>query len=147
MTNFPFSDNGFSAAFDAIQEHMDRVLRGAGVPAALRATPQAHFPPVNVGVSGDSIEVVAFVPGVEPDTLNVSIEKRLLTISGERQAPQLPDNARYYARERFEGRYTRVVELPADADPDDVQARYTDGCLSISIKRKEASKPRLVTVQ
>jgi HSP20 family protein len=40
-----------------------------------------------------------------------------------------------------------VVELPADADPDDVQARYTDGCLAISIKRKEASKPRLVTVQ
>ena len=66
MTNFPFSDSGFSAAFDAIQEHMDRVLRGAGAPAALRATPQAHFPPVNVGVSADSIEVVAFVPGVEP---------------------------------------------------------------------------------
>lgn len=147
MSNFPFNDSGLAAAFDAIQEHMGRVLRGAGVPAALRATPQAYFPPVNVGVSGDSIEVVAFVPGMEPDALNVSIEKRLLTISGERKAPELPENARYYARERAEGRYTRVIELPADADPDNVQARYTDGCLAISIKRKESAKPRVVTVQ
>ena len=147
MSNFPFNDSSFAAAFDAIQEHMGRVLRGAGVPAALRATPQAYFPPVNVGVSGDSIEVVAFVPGMEPDALNVSIEKGLLTISGERKAPELPENARYYARERAEGRYTRVIELPADADPDNVQARYTDGCLAISIKRKESARPRVVTVQ
>ncbi|KRC73326.1 heat-shock protein Hsp20 [Achromobacter sp. Root83] len=147
MSNVSFSDSGLAAAFDAIQEHMNHALRGAGVPATLRATPRAYFPPVNVGVSSDSIEVVAFVPGMEPDALNVSIEKRLLTISGERKAPELPENARYYARERAEGRYTRVVELPADADPDNVQARYTDGCLAISIKRKESAKPRVVTVQ
>ncbi|MGH8817156.1 MAG: Hsp20/alpha crystallin family protein [Achromobacter pestifer] len=147
MSNFPFSDSGFASAFDTIQEHMGRVLRGAGLPAALRATPQALFPPVNVGVSGDSIEVVAFVPGMEPDGLNVTLEKRVLTISGERSAPELPENARYYARERAHGRYVRVIELPADVDPEHVQARYADGCLAISIKRKESSKPRVVTVQ
>jgi len=147
MSNFPFNDSGFASAFDAIQEHMDRVLRNAGVPAALRATPQAYFPPVNVGVSGDSIEVVAFVPGMEPEGLNVSIEKSLLTISGERKPQALPEGARYYARERTQGRYTRIIELPADADPDNVQARYTDGCLAISIKRRESAKPRTVTVQ
>ena len=103
--------------------------------------------PVNVGVSGDSIEVVAFIPGVDPEGLNVSIEKSLLTISGERKPQDLPEGARYYARERTQGRYTRVIELPADADPDNVQARYTDGCLAISIKRKESAKPRTVTVQ
>jgi HSP20 family protein len=147
MSNFPFSDSGFASAFDAIQEHMGRVLRSAGVPAALRATPQALFPPVNVGVSGDSVEVVAFVPGMQPDDLNVTLEKRVLTISGERTQPALPENARYYARERAVGRYTRVIELPADVDPDQVQARYTDGCLAISIKRKESSKPRVVPVE
>ncbi|CAO3987610.1 Hsp20/alpha crystallin family protein [Achromobacter mucicolens] len=147
MSNFPFNDSGFASAFDAIQEHMGRVLRGAGVPAALRATPQGYFPPVNVGVSGDSIEVVAFISGVDPEGLNVSIEKSLLTISGERKPQDLPEGARYYARERTQGRYTRVIELPADADPDNVQARYTDGCLAISIKRKESAKPRTVTVQ
>mgnify|MGYP006963592841 CR=1 FL=1 len=40
MSNFPFSDSGFASAFDAIQEHMGRVLRSAGLPAALRATPR-----------------------------------------------------------------------------------------------------------
>ncbi|WP_313623563.1 Hsp20/alpha crystallin family protein [Achromobacter sp.] len=147
MSNFPFSDSGFASAFNAIQEHMDRVLRGTAAPAALRAQPQTYFPPVNVGVSPDSIEVVAFVPGMDPEGLNVSIEKGLLTIGGERKAQELPEGGRYYARERAQGRYTRVIELPADADPDNVQARYTDGCLAISVKRKESSKPRIVTVQ
>ncbi|KAG1365945.1 hypothetical protein G6F59_018853 [Rhizopus arrhizus] len=84
---------------------------------------------------------------MQPDDLNVTLEKRVLTISGERTQPALPENARYYARERAVGRYTRVIELPADVDPDQVQARYTDGCLAISIKRKESSQPRVVPVQ
>jgi len=40
-----------------------------------------------------------------------------------------------------------VIELPQNADPDKVQARYTNGCLSISVGKREASKPRAITVQ
>ncbi len=79
--------------------------------------------------------------------MKVSIEKGLLTISGTRSMPPLPDNGRYYARERAEGNFTRVIELPGDVDPDKVEARYIDGCLLISIKKKESSKPRLVAIQ
>ncbi|MCG7193912.1 Hsp20/alpha crystallin family protein [Pseudomonas aeruginosa] len=39
------------------------------------------------------------------------------------------------------------MELPADVDADNVQARYVDGCLLVSIKKKESSKPRLIPVQ
>lgn len=147
MANYPFSDSGFDSLFDAVQEQMDRIFRSAGLPATLRSLPRGRFPPVNIGVSDDAAVVVGFVPGIEPDALKVSIEKGLLTISGTRSMPPLPDNGRYYARERAEGSFTRVIELPGDVDPDKVEARYIDGCLLISIKKKESSKPRLVAIQ
>ncbi|MGV2909625.1 Hsp20/alpha crystallin family protein, partial [Achromobacter sp. AGC25] len=43
--------------------------------------------------------------------------------------------------------FTRVIELPGDVDPDNVEAKYIDGCLLISIKKKESSKPRLIAIQ
>ncbi len=147
MANYPFSDSSVESLFDAVQEQMDRILRGAGLPATLRTVPRGRFPPVNIGVSDDATVVVSFVPGIEPDALKVSMEKGLLTISGTRKAPPLPENARYYARERAQGDFSRVIELPADADPDNVEARYVDGCLLISIKKKESSKPRLIAIQ
>lgn len=99
--------------------------------------------------STNSTEIVAFAPGLQPDKFEVSIDKGLLTISGEREAAQAPDDPefRVYAQERFTGTFRRVVELPQSADPDKVQARYANGCLSISIGKREASKPRAITVQ
>jgi len=150
MANYPFNafnDSGLGSIFDAVQEQMERMLHSAGLPAGLRSLPHGNFPPVNVGVSDDAVVVVTFIPGLEPEALNVSIEKGLLTIGGERKAQALPEGARHYARERTHGAFTRVVELPADVDPDKVQARYVDGCLLITIGKKESSKPRQIAVQ
>ncbi|WP_251864898.1 Hsp20/alpha crystallin family protein [Achromobacter sp. Marseille-Q4962] len=147
MATFPFFDSGIASAFDAMQEQMERLLRGAGPRSTLRGSARAGFPPINVGVCPGSVEVVAFMPGVEPEALKVSIDKGVLTISGERKAEEAPAGATFYARERASGSFTRVVELPQDADPDQVGARYVDGCLRVSIKRKEASQPRVIAVQ
>jgi HSP20 family protein len=92
---------------------------------------------------------VAFAPGLDPSNLNVSNDKGLLTIAGERTTggDQLPEGARQYAQERFTGSFRRVIELPQQADPDKVQARYIVGCLLISVGKRETSKPRAITVQ
>lgn len=89
-----------------------------------------------------------FAPGIKTDQLEVSIDKGLLTISGERAQVQPEGEAeiRPYAQERFFGSFRRVIELPQSADPDKVQARYTNGCLSISVGKREASRPRAITV-
>jgi HSP20 family protein len=57
------------------------------------------------------------------------------------------DDTRTYAQERFAGIFRRAIELPQNADPDKVQARYTNGCLSTTVGRRESSKPRAITVQ
>ena len=133
--------------FDRLQRQMASVF--ADLPASLRAMRSETFPPVNIGSTDDSVEIVAFAPGLDPAAIDVSIDKGLLMISGERKSPgpEAGDETRVYARERFMGAFRRVIELPQHADPDTVNARYVNGCLTISVGRSGASKPRAITVQ
>lgn len=85
--------------------------------------------------------------------IQVSIDKGPLTISGERKPHHVAadndprDDIRKYAQERFVWRFARVIERPQHADPDRLQARYTNGCLSITVGKREASSPRAITVK
>lgn len=132
---------------DRLQRQMTDLF--SGVPSSIRASRFASFPRVNIGATDDSIEIVAFAPGVDPSLFDISIDKGLLTISGERKplGETAGDDGRVYAQERFTGRFRRVVELPQSADPDKVQARYENGCLTVSIGKRESSKPRSVAIQ
>jgi HSP20 family protein len=132
---------------DRLQRQMSSLF--GGYPSSLRSSRTGTFPHINMGSTDDSVEIVAFAPGVDPAKLDISIDKGLLTIAGERSTTQgpLPEGTRQYAKERFSGTFRRVIELPQQADPDKVQARYVDGCLLISVSKREASKPRAITVQ
>ncbi|WP_126224663.1 Hsp20/alpha crystallin family protein [Burkholderia ambifaria] len=146
MSDLYFGADLFSE-FDRLQQQMAQLF--GGFPSSIRASRFGTFPQVNIGATDDSIEIVAFAPGVEAGAFDVSIDKGLLTISGERKSsqPDTDSERRTYAQERFSGMFRRVIELPETADPDKVQARYENGCLSISIGKRESSKPRAITVQ
>jgi HSP20 family protein len=116
-------------------------------PSSIRSTRADAFPALNIGSSEDAIQVVAFAPGIEPASLEVTVDKGTLTISGERKAQAPSDGARTYAKERFSGSFRRVIELPRNADADKVEARYENGLLSITVGKREASKPRAIAIQ
>ncbi|WP_334011012.1 Hsp20/alpha crystallin family protein [Burkholderia cepacia] len=146
MSDLYFGTDLFSE-FDRLQQQMAQLL--GGFPSSIRAGRLGAFPQINIGATDESIEIVAFAPGINAAELDVSIDKGLLTISGERKSTQ-PDTGsetRTYAQERFAGAFRRVIELPDTADPDKVQARYENGCLSISVGRRESSKPRAITIR
>lgn len=147
MSDLYFGTDLFSD-FDRLQRQMAGLF--GGFPSSIRSGRLGAFPEVNIGSTDNSIEIVAFAPGLDPASLDVSVDKGLLTISGERK-PAYPektdDNTRFYAQERFAGAFRRVIELPEHADPDQVTARYTNGCLAISVGKREASKPKAITVQ
>lgn len=105
------------------------------------------FPAMNVGGTAQTVELYAFVPGVDPASLDVQIEKGVLTVSGERKATPLPEQANVHIDERFAGRFRRVVSLPDDVDPNVATANYQDGVLHISLARKAAAQPRRITIQ
>lgn len=132
--------------FNRLQRQIDEVFRGLGSASDIRATARA-FPQINVGATEDAVEIVALAPGVDPKKVDITIERGILTIAGERTRGERGANEAVYAEERFSGPFRRVISLPDDIDPDRVEARYTDGCLRVTIKKLESSKPRSITIQ
>jgi HSP20 family protein len=142
-----YSGTDLFSEFDRLQRQMAGLFNA--FPSSLRASRLGTFPAVNIGATDDSIEIVAFAPGVDAAGLDVSIDKGVLSISGERKPSRqdLGDDTRVYAQERFTGAFRRVIELPQTADPDKLQARYENGCLMVTVGRRESSKPRAISVQ
>jgi HSP20 family protein len=115
---------------------------------------RGSYPALNVGSTDSSVEVYAFAPGLDPATIDVSLDRGVLSIAGEVKS-LLPDGngkagvkerATLHLNERFAGRFRRVVSLPDDVDPGAVQADYRDGVLRVSIARRESAKPRRIAV-
>jgi HSP20 family protein len=137
------------AEFEYFQQHLNRTFPRASFPGNIRATAQREFPAINVGSTTESIEIVVFAPGIDPKTVELSIDKGLLILAGERKSdlPESNDRISVYAQERITGPFRRVVSLPEDADPARVTANYRDGFLRVSIAKRESSKPRRIEVR
>jgi HSP20 family protein len=82
-----YSGTDLFSEFDRLQRQMASLF--GGFPSSIRAGRLGAFPQVNIGATEDSIEIVAFAPGVNAAELDVSIDKGLLTISGERKPAQI----------------------------------------------------------
>lgn len=121
-----------------------------GISPSIRGFTQS-YPAMNVGVTPKSIEIYTFVPGLSPENIEVNIERGVLTISAERKSV-LPESSgenksTVHISERFSGRFRRVVTLPEDADADSVEASYREGVLHITIKRKEVTQARRISIK
>jgi HSP20 family protein len=130
-----------------LQNVLDQVFRPAER-SSIRGLSAASFPVINVGTTPETVEIMALAPGLAPDTLQLTVDRGLLVIAGERRAG-VPDGAEgttIHTQERFAGGFRRVVSLPEDADPGKVDATYRDGILRISIAKRESSRPRRIQV-
>ena len=130
-----------------LQQQLDDLFQTRS-PSNIRPTSRGAFPAVNVGSSPDSIEVLAFAPGVDPKALQITVDRGVLVISGERASESAArgEADTFYAQERFTGAFRRVVSLPEDADPQKVEASLNNGVLHISVAKREASKPRRIEI-
>jgi len=138
-----------SSLFDDVrrlESDIDQLLGRSPHAAGIRAVPRGTFPPINVGATPERVDVYLFAAGVDPKSIDVSIQQNLLTVAGSRKVDVNPD-ADYYRRERFDGEFRRVIALPDDADPDRVEARYRDGVLQVTVRRRQAARPRQIEVQ
>ena len=141
-----FFPRDVAAELDRLQRDMQQTF---DVSPSIRGIARGGFPALNAGGTPQSVEVYAFVPGLDPATLEVNVERGVLTIAGERPSrlPAEDRKTKVHTNERFAGRFRRVVSLPDDIDPDAVVAKYRDGVLHISVKRRESAQPRRITIQ
>ena len=144
--SFPFAGDPFPE-LARLQQHLDEMFQGS-TSTSIRATARGSFPAINVGTSPDSIEVLAFAPGVDPKALQITVDKGLLVIAGERNGDGSHEGGRenVNAQERFAGSFRRVISLPEDADPAKVDAKLRDGLLRVTVAKRESSKPRQIAV-
>jgi len=124
---------------------MDRLHREVNR-ALDRHQAQAEFPPVNVYANADGAMVVAEVPGIAPDGVDISVSGGMLTLRGERKtgAASLGTQSR---AERPYGAFSRTIEMPFQIDSSKVEARCQDGLLEVKLPRAESDKPRKITVR
>lgn len=127
-----------SRDLDSISHDMRGLLNGSPKP-----TSSGHaltlFPKVNVTTEEEAYLVDVSAPGVDKDSIDLSLEGRHLSISGCRRS-DIPDNAKILLNERFQGRFRRVITLPPDADPERVQARSENGLIRIRVERNRANR-------
>ena len=140
---------GLFPALTQLQQHLDELFRMDGSDN-IRALAGHAFPAVNIGSTPDAVEVIAFAPGIDPKALQITIDKGLLVISGERaentENKEREDDVSVYAQERFTGQFRRVISLPEDADPNQVHATCRDGIVRVSVAKRESAKPRQIAV-
>lgn len=132
--------------FRRMEQQLEELFGRGSLLPGIRSVARGTFPPINVGATAEKVDVYLFTPGIDPQSLDVSIQQNLLTVSGERK-DAAQENAKYYRKERYQGEFRRVITLPEDIDQEKVEAKYVDGVLHICVHRREASKPRKIEIQ
>lgn len=110
-------------------------------------TVQSVFPAVNVWQGEEAVAVTAELPGIDPADIDISVRDNVLTIAGERRAPDVPDTARWHRTERRFGKFSRAIRLPFAASDDKVEARMANGVLRLVVGRPEEDKPRKIEIK
>lgn len=129
-----------------LEQQIDELFRGATPwSSGIRSLPSGSFPAVNVGSTDEAVTVYLFAPGIDPKSLDISLQQNILAIGGTRNAAAV-EGATYYRQERPSGQFRRVINLPDDIDPERVEATYRDGVLQIVVKRRESARPRQIKV-
>jgi HSP20 family protein len=141
-----YFDFPWMGELDEVHRQLDRAFGSTGL-SSLRAQRRGSFPALNIGSTDTAVEVVAFLPGVDPSKLELTIDKGVLSLSGERTGAVVDSASQHYAQERFSGRFRRTVELPQNVDASKVDARYTDGCLHITVGKELPSTPKSISIQ
>ena len=101
--------------------------------------------PLDIYETDDTFVVKAFVPGVTPDHLDITMQQNTLAIKAE-QPIEEHGEARYYLRERTGGTWFRSVELPTAVDANSIEARLENGVLWLTLPKAPEARPHKVQV-
>jgi len=124
--------------FTTFDRQFDRLARHAfgQVPAL----------PLDVVRHENGVTLRLDVPGIDPEQLEVTVDRGVLTISGKREEERT-ENDKFYVRERTMGTFTRRLRLSENLNADAVEASYANGVLEVRVPVLEQAKPRKVEVR
>jgi len=106
-------------------------------------------PPVDINEYADRFELYVDLPGVDPKSVEITLDNDVLTLSGERSVVQRAGRTEQMVRQRSErshGRFHRRFILPETVDTERVSAKGRDGVLELTIAKQAKAQPRRITV-
>lgn len=103
-------------------------------------------PALDVHEDKDSFSIRAELPGMKREDIEVTLQDGALVISGERKEEKVGEETTVHRQERYYGKFTRVLTLPAAVSGDKVKAQYKDGILTVTLPKAEEAKPKAITV-
>lgn len=103
-------------------------------------------PAVDIHEEKDNYYIKADLPGVDENNIEVFMDNGILTIKGKREQETKKEGSNYTRIERICGSFHRQFTLPDTADSENIEANYENGVLNLCIPKKEASKPRKISV-
>lgn len=104
------------------------------------------FPQINMTEDAEKFYIRAELPGVKTDDLEMQATAKSLSIAGERKIKTENEGVRYHRRERESGKFSRIITLPMEIEPDRIEAKMQDGVLTIHVPKSAAVKPRQITI-
>jgi HSP20 family protein len=134
---------------DPMRQLLDRLFDGALFPTGndeSSVVTSQWMPLVDIREEADRFVLYADIPGVDPQDIEVQMDKGLLTIKGERRAESTAETERYSRVERVHGSFHRRLALPDSADPEGITASGSNGVLQIVIPKRPESTPRRIQV-
>jgi HSP20 family protein len=143
----PFAD------LDALRQEVDRAFEVFGVGqtpsrrvAFLPGRDARRYPLINLREDRDNFYVEALTPGVDPESISVTVTQNRLTLSGEKGGVGNINLEAFHRNERASGKFGRTVDLPADVDGARIQAQYKNGLLFLTLPKGEKAKPKQISV-
>jgi len=104
-------------------------------------------PAVDIKEEADRFVIQADLPGVDPKDIEITMEKGVLTLKGQRASETKEETEKYKRVERVRGTFLRRFSLPETADPDKISAKSKDGVLEVVVPKGTTAQPRKIAVQ
>ena len=131
---------------DELQQVFERFFGDNETDSSSVVTSQ-WVPRVDIKEEANRFVIFADLPGVDPSTIEVDMDKGVLSIKGERKTEAKAEGERWSRNERAHGVFYRRFALPDSANPDGIEATGKHGVLEISIPKRPEASPRRINVQ
>ena len=127
-----------------LQKELERAYEGDANESSVSTAEWA--PAVDIKEEAERFVLLADIPGVKPEEINISMEDGVLTITGEKNTEAETEKNGYKRVERTYGSFYRRFTLPDTADADAISAKSNHGVLEIVIPKRETVKPKKISI-
>ena len=134
-------------AFDVFRGEMERSLGDFKLQDVSGLLDVSTAPAIDVVETGDAYMLIADLPGIKKDDIELAVAGNLLTIKGTKRIEQHSEKRKFLRKETWAGSFNRTIELPPNIAADSIEAELKDGVLAVRIGKKEEAKTKSIAIK